>query len=61
MAAIEFAVVAKPCLDQRLPNQGTVGQKIAAWETRRNAAQTTVHWRFTTSKARLKLKGLYPA
>jgi hypothetical protein len=61
MAAIAFAVVAKPCLDQRLPDHGSVCQTIAAWETRRNAAQATVHWRFTTAKARRKLKGLYPA
>src|SRR3712207_8185941 len=60
MAEIEFAVVTKPCLSQRSPDQVTVGQKIAAWETCRNAARATVHWQFTTSKARRKLKALYP-
>ena len=61
MAEIEFAVVTKQCLSQRIPDQVTVGQKIAAWETCRNAARATVHWQFTTSKARRKLKALYPA
>ena len=61
MAEIEFAVVAKQCLNQRLPNQVTVGQTTTAWETRRNTAQATTHWQFTTPKARCKLKGLYPA
>ena len=61
MAEIAFAVVTKPCLNQRIPDQVTVGQKIAAWETCRNAARATVHWQLTTLKARRKLKGLYPA
>jgi DDE superfamily endonuclease len=61
MAAIEFAVVTKPCLNQRIPDPVTVGQKIAAWETCRNAARATVQWQFTTAKARHKLQGLYPA
>jgi hypothetical protein len=61
MAEMAFAVVAKPCLDRRIPDQGRVCQRIADWEARRNAAQATVQWRLTTSKARCKLKGLYPA
>ena len=61
MAEIEFAVVTKQCLNQRIPDPVTVGQKIAAWETCRNVAQATVQWQFTIAKARRKLKGLYPA
>jgi hypothetical protein len=61
MAEIEFAVVTKQCLHQRIPDPVTVGQKIAAWETCRNVAQATVQWQFTIAKARRKLKGLYPA
>jgi hypothetical protein len=61
MAEIEFAVVTKQCLNQRIPDPVTVGQKIAAWETCRNEARATVQWQFTTAKARRKLKGLYPA
>jgi hypothetical protein len=61
MADLEFAVVTRQCLDQRLPDQTTVRQQLGAWETRRNAAQATVNWQFTTAKARHKLKKLYPA
>jgi len=60
MAEIEFAVVATQCLDRRLGAQETVRRAITAWEIRRNAAKATVDWRFTTTKARRKLKHIYP-
>jgi hypothetical protein len=60
MAAIEFAVVVTQCLDRRLGTQETVRREIAAWDARRNAAKVTVDWRFTTAKARRKLKHVYP-
>jgi hypothetical protein len=60
MAAIEFAVVSTQGLDRRLEDQETVHRAVAAWETPRNAAKTTVDWRFTTAKARRKLKHIYP-
>ena len=60
MAEIEFAVVSTQCLDRRLGTQETVRRAIAAWETHRNAEKATVDWRFTTAKARRKLKCLYP-
>lgn len=61
MAESEGAVLATPCLDRRIPDQGTVRRRVAAWEAGRNAAQATIHWRFTTAKARRKLKRLYPS
>jgi DDE superfamily endonuclease len=60
MAEIEFAVVSTQCLDRRLGDQETVRRVIAAWQTRRNAEKATVDWRFTTAKARRKLKHIYP-
>jgi DDE superfamily endonuclease len=60
MAAIEFAVVSTQCLDRRLGDQETVRRAVAAWETRRNEAKATVDWRFTTIKARRKLRHIYP-
>jgi DDE superfamily endonuclease len=60
MAEIEFAVVATQCLDRRLGDQETVRRAVAAWETRRNAAKASIDWRFTTAKARRKLKHIYP-
>jgi DDE superfamily endonuclease len=61
MAEVELAVISTQCLDQRLGDPATLGQTIGTWEARRNAAQATVSWRFTTGKARRKLKRLYPA
>jgi len=36
-------------------------EKVGFWEKRRNAANSTVHWRFTTEDARIKLHKLYPS
>lgn len=60
MAEIEFAVVSTQCLNRRLRDQETVRRAVAAWETRRNSAKASIHWRFTTAKARRKLKHVYP-
>ena len=60
MAEIEFAVLANQCLDRRLGKVQTVKAEVAAWEEKRNAAQTTINWRFTVQDARQKLDYLYP-
>jgi DDE superfamily endonuclease len=61
MAEIEFAVLSTQCLDRRLSDQATVRRRIGAWEAGRNADKATINWRFTTAKARRKLKRLYPS
>ena len=61
MAEIELSVLGRQCLDRRLASQAVVKIETAAWEARRNAAHTTVDWRFTTADARIKLKHLYPS
>jgi transposase len=61
MAEIELAALAQQCLDRRFPDQETLCQEAAAWETARNAEEVTVDWRFTTEDARIKLKHLYPS
>lgn len=61
MAEIELGVLAGQCLDRRLPDRATLEREVAAWETARNAATTTVDWRFTTADARITLKHLYPS
>jgi DDE superfamily endonuclease len=61
MAEIELSVLARQCLDRRIPDPTTLAQEVAAWERQRNAAQCRVDWRFTTHDARLKLKRLYPS
>jgi hypothetical protein len=61
MAEIEFAALSPQCLDRRLPDQATVRRRIGAWEAHRHADNATINWRFTTAKARRKLKRLYPS
>lgn len=60
MAAIELAVLARQCLNRRVPDVHTMGREVAAWEASRNRQQASIDWRFTTKDARIKLKSLYP-
>jgi hypothetical protein len=61
MAEIELSVLARQCLDRRLPDQDTLADEVWAWEEARNEDKMTVHWRFTTEDARIKLHKLYPS
>lgn len=61
MAELELSALQRQCLDRRLGDRATVEREVAAWVAARNAAQTTIDWRFTTAEARIKLKHLYPA
>jgi hypothetical protein len=60
IAECELAVLARQCLDRRIPDKAVLEQEVCAWTTRRNAARVTVDWQFTTAEARIKLKRLYP-
>lgn len=59
MVEIEWSVLARQCLDQRLPDRSAVARVVALWEARRNASRATVDWRFTVPDARTKLSHLY--
>ncbi len=61
MAEIELSVLARQCLDCRIPNKETLQREVAAWQQRRHQDSTPVDWRFTTEDARIKLKRLYPS
>ena len=61
MAETELSVLARPCLDRRIPDSTTLTQEVAAWERQRHTAKCRVDWRFTTHDARIKLKRLYPS
>ena len=60
MVEIEIGVLTEQCLDDRIPDEDTLKREIAAWQASRNEQRATVHWRFSTSDARVKLKRLYP-
>jgi len=61
MAEIEFSVLSRQCLHPRIPDKPALECVVGAWQAERNQAQATVHWRFTISDARFKLKRLYPS
>jgi hypothetical protein len=61
IAEIELAVLARQCLDARIPDQETLTEKVTAWHDTRNARRGPVRWRFTTADARTKLRRLYPS
>ncbi len=61
MAEIELSVLARQCLDRRIPDQATLSHEVTAWQAQRNAQASSVDWQFTTQDARIKLKHLYPS
>ena len=60
MAEIEFSVLSRSCLKQRVPNEPALRREVQALVTERNAARATINWRFNTQDARSKLHRLYP-
>ncbi len=61
MAEIEIGVMARQCLDRRIPDQSVLRREVGAWQAQRNQGAIRVDWRFTTQDARVKLKSLYPS
>lgn len=60
VAECELAVLTRQCLKRRIPDMNTLTNEVSAWFQRRNQANVTVDWQFTTDDARIKLKRLYP-
>jgi hypothetical protein len=61
MAEIALSSLQSQCLERRIPDDAMLTREITAYEDARNAAQATIVWRFTTTKAREKLRRLYPS
>lgn len=61
MAEIEIGVLSRQCLSRYIPTKELMTTETSAWENRRNDAEATVNWRFTTTDARIKLRKLYPS
>lgn len=60
MAEIEVSALKTQCLNRRIPDAATLQSEVAAWETARNKAESSITWQFTTDDARTKLHRLYP-
>lgn len=60
VAECELSVLTRQCLKRRIGSRTELEQEVQAWQRRRNAAQVTIDWQFTSADARIKLKRLYP-
>ena len=60
MAEIELNVLIGQCLSGRIDSIEKIRQQVEAWLNHRNNLKAKINWRFTTNKARIKLKRLYP-
>jgi hypothetical protein len=60
VAETELSVLARQCLDRRIPDMPTLRREVRSWQDARNAAVVKVDWQFTTADARVKLRSLYP-
>lgn len=58
---IELSVLHQQCLKRRIGDAQTLEKELAAWQQQRNLRCSQIHWRFTTTDARIKLAHLYPA
>ena len=54
MAEIEFSVLSRNCLRQRLGDEETLCREVKALERERNETRAVIKWRFTTEDARRK-------
>ena len=60
MAEIELNVLNGQCLNRRIDDISLVKSEVEAWQNHRNNRDAQINWQFTTEKARVKLKRLYP-
>ncbi len=60
MAELELSVLARQCLDRRIPDEVTLEAEVAAWVQQRNTERLTTTWHFTKEAARTRLPWLYP-
>lgn len=60
MAEIDLSVLARQALKERAGSIHEVQERVAQWQEERNCQQASIHWRFTTQDARIKLQHLSP-
>ena len=61
LAEIELSILSRQCLKPRVPDADTLQREINTWQAARNADKARIHWVFSLSDARRKLKRLYPS
>jgi hypothetical protein len=61
MAEIEIGVQNGQCLDRRIDGPNEPRQGVLNWEVRSNHQRAKIHWTFTITRARVKMKKVYPS
>ena len=61
MAELEWAVLQRQCLGQRLGTKELLERELQAWEQQRNTRSVKVNWQFDVTRARDKLGRRYPS
>lgn len=61
MIEIEFSVLARQCLDRRIPTVEKLRYEVMAFFTNRDAKQVKIKWQFSLQAARQKLYSHYVA
>ena len=60
MAEMELSILTRQCIGRRFESTAAMEAAIAVWHQTRNEQALGAKWQFTTTNARVKLKGLYP-
>jgi len=60
MAEISISLLARQCINRRIPDLTMLNNEINAWCVYQNTTLSPINWQFTTSDARIKLRRLYP-
>jgi len=61
IAELELSAMSIQCLGKnRIPSIDKLNETLSAWHIRRNVSQKGVHWQFSNSTARTKLRHIYP-
>lgn len=61
MVEIEIGILARQCLDRRIPYMEELKREILTWEKERNKRRAKINWCFKNEDARKKLEKYYPS
>lgn len=61
MAESELSILARQCLNRRIPAAPLLCREVTAWQDERNGKEEQMNWRFATTDARIRLSRLYPS
>jgi hypothetical protein len=61
MAELELSILSRQATSKRMDNIEYLNKQTSTWTEKRNSANCTINWQFTTTNARIKLQKLYPS